>query len=131
MITAVDTNVVVRLIARDDQTQLEGARRLVASNICFIPDAVLLEVVWVLRSIYSATRQQIHAELAAVLGLPNVRVADPERTRLALDWYAEGLDFADGLHLACAQHADVFVTFDHRFIQRAAGKGACPVREPE
>lgn len=129
--TGLDTNIVVRLIARDDRTPLERARRLVTSTICYLPDTVLLEVAWVLRSTYGAARQQIHAELMAVLGLPNVRIADAERIRLALDWYAEGLDFADALHLASAQHADAIVTFDRRFIQRAGGKGVCPVKEPE
>lgn len=127
---AVDTNVLVRMIAQDDPAQLAQARRLLATSACFLPDSVLLETAWVLRSSYGGTRAQIHAELTTVLGLPNVRVADPERLHLALQWYSEGLDFADALHLASAQQATAFATFDRAFIRRAADKGSCPVCAP-
>ena len=129
--TALDTNIVVRLIARDDPVQLAHARDLVARTTCFLPDTVLLEAAWVLRSSYGASPRQIHAELLAVLGLPNVRVADAARLRQALAWYADGLDFADALHLASAQHAEAFATFDQHFIRKARGKGSCPVRAPQ
>jgi hypothetical protein len=33
--------------------------------------------------------------------------------------------------MGAAQQADVFMTFDRRFISLAGGKGTCPVREPE
>ena len=99
------------------------------SNACFIPETVLLEVAWVLRSVYGSTREQIHAELLSLLGLASVRVADPLRIKQALEWYAEGLDFADSLHLAGAQHADCFLTFDKQLIRRATGKGVCPVQD--
>ena len=128
--TAVDTHIVVRLIARDDPVQLQRARALFAECVCFIPDTVLLEAAWVLRSSYGALPGQIHAELLAVLGLPNVRVADPARVQQAPDGYAGRLDFADAMHLAAARQTAAFATFDQRFIRRAAGKGACPVQEP-
>lgn len=54
--TALDTNVLVRLIARDDPDQLEQARTLVQAGACFVPDTVLVETAWVLRSSYGATR---------------------------------------------------------------------------
>ena len=125
--TAIDTNIIVRLIARDDPSQYVQAKDLVASTVCFVPETVLLEVAWVLKSGYGASRSQIHAELTAVLGLPNIHVTDPERIRKALQWYAEGLDFGDALHLSTCQHLSHLKTFDQRFIKRAAGKGICAV----
>ena len=125
--TAIDTNIIVRLIARDDPSQYAQARDLVGSTICFVPETVLLEVAWVLKSGYGASRPQIHAELTAVLGLPNIRVTDPERIRKALQWYAEGLDFGDALHLSTCQYLSRLKTFDQQFIKRAAGKGTCAV----
>ena len=128
--TAVDTNVLVRLIARDDPVHLRAARALLESVDCFIPDSVLLEAEWVLRSGYGATREQIHAEFLTILGLDKVIVSDPVRLESVLAWYADGLDFADAMHLAHSQHASSFVTFDRQFIRRATGKGSCPVNEP-
>ena len=130
MMTAIDTNIVVRLIARDDPSQYAQAKDLVGSTICFVPDTVLLEVAWVLKSSYGASHAQIHAELTAVLGLSTIRVADFERIQKALQWYADGLDFADALHLATCQHLSDLRTFDQQFIKRAAGKGTCVVEQP-
>ena len=127
MMTAIDTNIIVRLITRDDPSQYVQARDLVGSTVCFVPETVLLEVAWVLKGSYGASRSQIHAELTAVLGLPNIHIADPERIRKALQWYAEGLDFGDAMHLSTCQHLSHLKTFDRRFIKRAAGKGTCVV----
>ena len=129
--TALDTNIIIRLITQDDLVQFKQARTLVASSVCFIPDTVLLEAVWVLRSIYHANRTQIHQELTTLLGLPNIRVAHPERLLKVLEWYADGLDFADAMHLADVQHLAQFATFDQQFIKRAAGKGTCEVTKPD
>jgi predicted nucleic acid-binding protein len=42
--------------------------------------------------------------------------------------YAEGLDFADALHLAASGRADAFATFDRALRRKArAGKAAVPV----
>lgn len=126
---AIDTNVVVRLLVADDPEQHARAAALLSETVCFIPDTVLLETVWVLRSVYVYPGAAIAGALRRLLGLPNVRLADAERVRQALAWYAEGLDFADALHLASAQEAEAFATFDRRFVDRAGGRGACPVRE--
>lgn len=128
--TAVDTNVVVRFLVGDDPDQHAQAVALFASTVCYVPDSVVLETVWVLRSVYDHARDDIHAALTKLLGLPDVRVADAARLRQTLAWYADGLDFADAMHLASAQHLTSFATFDQRFIKRAAGKGKCVVHEP-
>ena len=42
----------------------------------------------------------------------------------ALDWYADGADFADALHLARSQSRGIMLTFDTAFCkptQRVAG----------
>ena len=127
---AIDTNVALRLIVRDDPEQFERATRLVATRPCFVADTVLLETAWMLRSVFGTDRIRIHAALAGIVGLENVFVADTERVRLALQWFSEGLDFADALHLAGSQHTSGFISFDRRMMRRARGKGICPVTEP-
>ena len=126
--TAIDTNVVVRLITQDDEAQAQLARNLVESTICFVPETVLLESEWVLRSVYGATAAQIGAEFLTLLGLANVRVAHPDLIHQALEWYDDGLDFADALHLAASQEMDSLATFDKTFASRAKQKGDCPVK---
>lgn len=128
--TALDTNIIVRLITQDDPVHYARARALVASTVCYVPDTVLLEAVWVLHSVYQATRTQIYQEMTTLLGLPNIRVASVERLRQVCSWYQEGLDFADAMHLADVQHLAHLATFDQQFVRRAAGKGNCEVRTP-
>lgn len=126
-LTAVDTNVVVRLLTRDDEVQFRHAERCFSDGDVFLPDSVLLETAWVLASAYSFDEAQIATALRHLLGLPNVRVAAPARIFATLQWYERGLDFADALHLAASQQASRLHTFDRNFIRDAAGLGACPV----
>ena len=102
---AVDTNFVVRLFTRDDPDQFERAEACFADADVFVPDSVLLETAWVLESVYSFDDRQIAAALRKLLGMPNVRSSESDRLALALDWYEEGFDFADALHLAKSQQA--------------------------
>jgi predicted nucleic-acid-binding protein len=43
--------------------------------------------------------------------------------RAALGAYAQGIDFADALHLGMSIGADAFLTFDKAFAKRAPGVG--------
>jgi predicted nucleic-acid-binding protein len=129
-VIAVDTNVVVRLLTSDDKQQAARTEALFGVSEIFISDTVVLETAWVLTSAYGFGHDQIVGALRRLLGLPNVRVADPARLRQALDWAAGRLDIADALHLATSQSAEAFVTFDQELIRRAADIESCPVLEP-
>lgn len=48
---AVDTNVLVRLVTRDDPKQVAAAEAFVAGG-AWVPHVVLVETVWVLLSVY-------------------------------------------------------------------------------
>ncbi len=128
--TAIDTNIVVRFVTRDDPDQFAQARALLASTVCYMPDTVVLETGWVLESIYGFSRDEVVRGLRAFLGLENVQVQDAERLQKVLGWYVEGMDFADALHLAHSDHLERLKTFDQHFIKRAAGKRSCLVEEP-
>lgn len=127
---AVDTNIVVRLLTRDDPQQFERAEGCFAEAEVFVPDSVLLETAWVLESVYSFSETQIATALRKLLGLPSVRLAESDTVALALEWYEHGLDFADAIHLAKSRHVDEFRTFDRGFVSHAAGLGTCRVLEP-
>jgi predicted nucleic-acid-binding protein len=120
-VTALDTNVLVRVIARDDEAQRRRAEEVIAAGPCFVPDTVLLELAWVLESSYGATRAQVAAALEALLDVPTLFFASDLRVRRALAGIAAGLDVADAFHRAAAEDADRLVTFDRRFARAAAG----------
>ena len=126
----VDTNVIVRLITRDDEEQFRRAKALFANHDVFIPDTVILESEWVLRYAYGFSPEEICKALLLLLGLGNVRVMDSARLCQVIEWHGRGLDFADGLHLATSQKQTVtFQTFDKDFVSRAKGLSGCLVEE--
>lgn len=126
---AVDTNVVVRLLVADDAAQARRATALFERGPVFIPVTVLLETEWVLRGAYALERTQINRLLHLLVGLPGVEMAEPEAVMRALERHAEGLDFADALHLALAGDAESFATFDRRLL-RASKVGGLPIVAP-
>lgn len=128
--TAIDTNLLVRLLTGDEPSQCQRVRRVFASQEIFIPRTVILETEWVLRFAYNFTPLAINAALSKLLGLPNVRIAHPEAIAKALDWHRQGLDFADALHLAASQKQSRFLTFDTKLIRKADGLSTCRVEAP-
>ena len=116
---AVDTNVVVRLIVIDDELQARRARSLFDQNLIFISKTVLLETEWVLRSTYSLRPSDVHAHLSVMVGLSQVRLEAPVQVAVALDWFEQGMDFADALHLAAADDCEAFATFDRKLAVAA------------
>ncbi len=117
---AVDTNVLVRLLTRDDPIQADRAAALFEREEVFICKTVLLETEWVLRFSYGLENLVIFKALTNVLGLPHVTVEDNPVVVQALSLFQSGMDFADALHLASSKSAVQFATFDERLKKRAA-----------
>ena len=102
---ALDTNVMVRLITRDDPEQTRGADALLSAKdeTFFLADMVLAELSWVLTRCYSFSRPEIAEVMAALLDRLDVVFEDEERVRIAVRHYLDGLDLADGLILGTAK----------------------------
>ena len=127
---AVDTNVVVRLLSRDDIEQHRRAYGLFKTNRVFIATTVVLECEWVLRYAYKLAPTDIVTPMRRLFGLENVVLEDPDRIATALDWHDAGLDFADALHLAATHENGAFYTFDRKLIKGARRLIRQPIREP-
>jgi predicted nucleic-acid-binding protein len=118
---AVDTNVLVRFLVRDDAGQAARAAELIQSSEIWISKTVLLETEWVLRSLYDFTPQRLAGALRAFAGLRTVFLEDAGAAAKALSWFEQGLEFADALHLASARNAKQFATFDRKLARQARG----------
>lgn len=118
---AVDANILVRYAVKDDPRQTIAATDFLAHHSCFVLKIVLLELVWVLSSSsgYHLSRPLIVERVKHILGLPNVAVEDPARVKIAVEWYEQGMDFADALHLASSEAVKGFATFDKRIVSNA------------
>lgn len=111
-----DSNVVLRLILRDDEEQYRAARTLLRTTAgCFVSHVVLAEVTWTLMAAYDFPRRRIGAAVERLLDTDGVIVQEPETVKAALaDYQASKADFGDCLILAIARKhgALPLATFD-------------------
>jgi len=128
--TAVDTNVLVRLLTGDDPKQTEEARAILGSGPIWISKTVLLETAWVLRRLYALDDGSIRDAFVHFLGLDNVEVEDERAVAGALVLSAQGLDFADALHLSSRPAGVKFMSFDRQLVRRAIKAGVNLVSLP-
>lgn len=123
---AIDTNILARFYVDDPgdseaRKQRPIAQRLLAESAqLFVPLTVILEFEWILRAFYGFTSREFVRVINHLLGLPNVRVEEWPRIVDALAWHAQGLDFADALHLTASSHCEQFLSFDDRRFARRA-----------
>lgn len=127
---AVDTNVVVRLLTKDDSVQYLKSLAVFQAPSIFISDTVILETEWVLRFSYSFQSDEICQALTQLLGLPNLHLTNSNRINQALQWHQGGLGFADALHLASCQQCSVLYTFDKQFVRSTCELSSVLVQEP-
>ena len=124
---AIDTNIVVRLLARDDDDQLRVAENLIGSPFLVLP-TVVLESVWVLRTIYRLSRSELALKLNDLLGNRNAILVSGDALKRAVNDFSIGGDFGDMLHLALAEEANAesFVTFDQK-LSKAGVRSAVQI----
>jgi len=81
---AVDTNVLVRLITRDDRKRVEAAESFVEKG-AWISHLVLAETTWVLDSVCELTAAQIATAVEMLTNHEQLTIQDPDVVALALD----------------------------------------------
>ena len=103
---AVDTNVLVRLIVRDDPEQVRAAQKLIAGG-AWVSQLVLAETTWVLDAVYERTSEQIAVALGMLLNHKDLSVQDADLVHLAVDQFRErpALGFSACLNLQTARRA--------------------------
>ena len=132
---SVDTNVVVRLLVRDDEAQTRLADQtwdeLVASGGVFLSKVALVEVAWVVRVSYGFDRATIAEALRRLVDLDGVVVEHEPALRRALDRFERGAAaFADYFILESSREAGALpvLTFDPRFARETDVRMIAPKR---
>jgi predicted nucleic-acid-binding protein len=74
---AVDTNVVIRLITRDDARQTARAEAFVAKG-AWVSHIVLVEVIWVLDSVFALPHKQLVTAIDMLLDHRDLVQQEPE-----------------------------------------------------
>jgi len=117
-VRAIDTNVVVRLATRDDARQARAADECIASG-AWVSQVVLAEAIWVLTSLYGASRAAVAEAVSELLDHATIVVQDADVVRAALAHFmpSNSLSFTDCLILEIARKAGhtPVATFDRDF----------------
>ena len=103
---AVDTNVLVRLIVRDDPRQVAAAEAFVEPG-AWVSLLVLMEAVWVLGSVYELDRRRIATVVGMLLEHDRIMLQDEEAVRRARAAFVteRAIDFSDCLIVEVARKA--------------------------
>ena len=114
-----DTNVVVRYIAQDDEMQSVKATQLIESlsteNPGFITLVSVAELVWVMQGCYKATKEECVAILQTLIHTREILLENAEVIVMATKQYStSNADFADCLIERSANYAKCTctMTFD-------------------
>jgi predicted nucleic-acid-binding protein len=122
---AVDTNILVRAVVRDDERQARiAAKVLKDADVIAISIVSLCEFVWVLRRVYDFELNDIAAAIEALLNAANVVVNRPA-VELGLALLKTGGDFTDGLiaYEGAWLGGETFVSFDKQAVTLLAKQG--------
>ena len=103
---AVDTNVLVRLITRDDPKHVTAAESFVAKG-AWVSHLVLAETVWVLESVYELDAEGRATAVDMLLNHRSLTLQDPDVVTAALARFRHkpSLGFSDCLVLEIARKA--------------------------
>lgn len=103
---AVDTNVLVRLLARDDEEQVAAAEAFVKDG-AWVSHLVLAETIWVLESVYELEHPALMKAIGMLLSQEKITLQKQEVVREALGHYKKrpSLRFSDCLILEIARDA--------------------------
>lgn len=123
---AVDTNVLVRLITRDDAQQTSSAEAFVVRG-AWVSHLVLVETTWVLDSVYGLGHAQIAKAVEMLLSHRHLVLQDPDVVQAALAHYRKRprFGFSDGMVLEVARKSGHLPlgTFDRQLRKLDGAEG--------
>lgn len=103
---AVDTNVLVRLVVRDDSQQVQAAEKFIARG-AWVSQLVLAEAIWVLDAVYGRTAEQIASAVDMLLNHKELTLQDSDAVTSALESFRKrpAVGFSDCLIVEIARKA--------------------------
>jgi len=124
-VIGLDTNVLVRYLAQDEQLQSAVATQLIEGNLTagaqgFVSVVTLIEVVWVLQGCYKCTKEEVLEILGRLLRVKQLVVQDAEIVWQAVRVFKAGqADFSDCLieRMGHAHECEYTVTFDKAAVK--------------
>jgi predicted nucleic-acid-binding protein len=124
-----DTNVLLRYLTQDDQTHSPRAREIVERRLTeqdpgFVSLVTILEVVWVLKSLFKRSRQEIANDIEMLLAADTLEVQNEQEVYYAVVSLRSGIgSFEDALigSLGVWRGCLATLTFDEDAAKRLHG----------
>ena len=119
---ALDTNILVRFLVRDDERQSKAVYRLFRQAesekaVFFVPLLVILETIWVLGAVYQISKTDILDAINDILYLPILKFeAQPALKRFLIEAHEKNADLSDVL-IACSARlsgCETVLSFDKK-----------------
>ena len=118
----IDTNVLLRLLVRDDEAQARAAERFIATHCSpedpgFVSVVVVVETAWALRRLYLYDRSQIATALKSLMTVAELEIESAAEVRSAVaDFAASAAGLVDCLvaRTNVTSGCDYTVTFDRK-----------------
>jgi predicted nucleic-acid-binding protein len=120
-----DTNVLLRFVLADDPKQYRSAKEaLEKATAVLVTNQALCEMVWVLRSLYGVSRDNLVATISLVRETENV-VLDLQAVNAGIAALRSGADFSDGViaYEGAWLGGETFVSFDKKAVAAIEKQG--------
>ncbi len=120
-----DTNVLLRLILADDETQsLIAVETMERADLVAVGVHTLCELAWVMERLYKTARPDIAIAIRALIEAENVVINRP-MVEAGLTVLDAGGDFADGVIAFDGRFygGETFVSFDKQAVKLLQGQG--------
>jgi predicted nucleic-acid-binding protein len=103
---AVDTNVLVRLVTRDDAKQVAAAEAFVVNG-AWVPHLALAEATWVLASVYDRDAAAIATAVEMLMNHQQLTLQDEDAVAAAVEQFRRRptVEFSDCLMVAVSRKA--------------------------
>jgi predicted nucleic-acid-binding protein len=115
-VAAIDTNVLVRLVTRDDPAQAAKAQTFIREHQpVLVTQLSVLELAWVLSGSYGFTKEKVCAVVDMLLDMAELDIQEPAILQAAVRaWATAKADFADCYILETVKSAAAtpLATFD-------------------
>lgn len=121
-IIIIDTNIIVRLLVRDNLSQFEQAKQIIndiekgnsKGNISLL---VIHELIWILEHYYKIKRTIFIPQILKLLSLRNIKIIEIDKsalTHVLKDFQSHTIDFTDIylLYMVKTIHKSTLTTFD-------------------
>ena len=119
---AIDTNILIRFLIGDDELQAKKVYTIFKNaesekKALFVPLLVVLEMIWILESVYEISRSEILDSISDILLMPILKFdQQPALQQLVHSAQGNKYDLSDLLiaHSAAVNGCEAVITFDKK-----------------